>query len=188
MAQTCGSCGAGLRPESRFCPRCSTPVRQNAPREGRGRSLTPPPSPGRRGVPVPPPGTFVKREANRPGTVLYGEKERRPVLAWLVIMNGKRVGTDFRIDRESVSIGRDASCDVALDDELASRQHAKLQRRDNSFVLIDVGSANGTQVNRHDVERTELQDGDVIRIGETQLLFKVARPGPQWTEAEPEKS
>jgi FHA domain/zinc-ribbon domain len=198
-AATCLNCGAALRPQSRFCPKCATPVAgaapaipapPSAPGMGRGGGYTarpvaprPPMASPRPGGGFPPRGTFVKDEPKRPGTVLYQDREKGPVLGWLVIMKGKGRGRDFRIEKESLTIGREGSCDVALDDETASRQHARVRRDSERFAVFDLGSANGTFVNRERVYKQDLNDGDVIRVGETLLLFKEAKPGPQWTPA-----
>lgn len=118
----------------------------------------------------------------RPGTLLYQEQAKSQVLGWLLILKGKRRGSDFRISTDSLYIGRDGSCDVALDDETASRKHAMIRHSPEGFVIVDLGSANGTFRNRRKVQHDALKDGDVLRIGETLLLFKEAIPGPQWQE------
>jgi pSer/pThr/pTyr-binding forkhead associated (FHA) protein len=123
----------------------------------------------------------VKDQPRRPGTLLYEDRDRGPVMGWLVIMRGRRRGTDFRISKDTLVIGREGSSDVALDDETASRQHVRIRREKKRFVLFDLGSSNGTFVNRERVQRHELEDGDVIRVGETLLLFKEAKPGPKWS-------
>lgn len=187
--RTCHNCGATLRPQSRFCPRCATPVAQGgaaSPKPGGGYTVRPVRSPPpiaspRPGAGAPPRGTFVKEEQKRPGTVLYEDREKAPVLGWLVIMKGKRRGSDFRIDKDSVTIGREGSCDVALDDDTASREHSRIKKEGDRFEVIDLGSANGTFLNRKKVQRHKLKDGDVIKVGETLLLFKEAKPGRSWT-------
>lgn len=183
-AATCPTCGAMLRPQSRYCPQCSSPVPvQPMPMGGPSVGAIPrPPS----AVPRPPMGapargTFIKSEPRqRPGTLLYQEQSRPQVLGWILILKGKRRGSDFRISSESMYIGRDGSCDVALDDETASRKHALIRYSSEGFVLVDLGSANGTFLNRRRAQHENLDDGDVIRVGETLLLFKQAVPGPQW--------
>lgn len=185
-AATCPACGAMLRPQSRYCPQCSSPVPvQPMPMGPPGGGVPRPPSM----VPRPPAGapargTFIKNEPRqRPGTLLYQEQSRPQVLGWILILKGKRRGSDFRISSESLYIGRDGSCDVALDDETASRKHALIRHSSDGFVLVDLGSANGTYLNRRRAQHEELTDGDVIRVGETLLLFKEAIPGPQWKAA-----
>ncbi|MGE0709854.1 MAG: FHA domain-containing protein [Planctomycetota bacterium] len=74
---------------------------------------------------------------------------------------------------ELVTIGRAPGCDLRLDDGAASRLHARLERGE----LIDENSANGTWLNGTQVERRPLKDGDVIRIGEHELVFHLAEGG-----------
>lgn len=190
VSRTCSSCGAALRPQSRFCPKCATPITGGGqPGQGSGYTVRPPASPPpvsnpRVGAGTPARGTFVKEERKRPGTILYGDRETPPVLGWLVIMKGKRRGTDFKIDKDSITIGREGSCDVALDDETASREHARIRKDGQTFVLFDLGSANGTFLNREQIQKQQLEDGDVLRVGETLLIFKEAKPGPKWKSPE----
>jgi pSer/pThr/pTyr-binding forkhead associated (FHA) protein len=184
VMRVCTNCGAALRPQSRFCPQCATPVQAPA---GPGAGFAParsPRPPVPRPAPVPPRGTVIKSEPQRPGTVLYGKRDQPPVLGWLVILKGPRLGTDFKVSSETVVIGREGRCDVALDDETASREHARIRVIDGEFVIFDLGSGNGTFVNRRQVQRENLHDGDVIKVGETLLLFKEAKPGPQWSDGQ----
>lgn len=67
----------------------------------------------------------------------------------------------------SVTIGRDVTSTIVLDDPLVSRQHAMLMRRGPNFLVRDANSRNGTQVNGHDVHQAELQPGDRLTIGKT---------------------
>jgi len=97
--------------------------------------------------------------------------------ASLVVLKGAEIGRDFRLRRGTTVIGRGLDTDVRLPDDLASREHARLEytwdpaAQVSSFVLIDQGSTNHTFVNSHRVERVELKDGDKIRIGGTVLKF-----------------
>lgn len=180
---TCPACGAMLRPQSRFCPQCATalPIQPAMAPPAPGAIPRPPSMMPRPPMGTPSRGTFVKNEPRqRPGTLLYQDQTRPEVLGWILILKGKRRGSDFRISGESMYIGRDGSCDVALDDETASRKHALIRHSAEGFVVVDLGSANGTFLNRKRVQHESLTDGDVVRVGETLLLFKQATPGPQW--------
>jgi pSer/pThr/pTyr-binding forkhead associated (FHA) protein len=78
-------------------------------------------------------------------------------------------------DGTRVSIGRSPAADVSLDwDEKASRLHAELERRAEDWVLVDEGlSRNGSYVNGQRVTgRRRLREGDVLRLGSTELLFR----------------
>ena len=72
-----------------------------------------------------------------------------------------------RLGGGPVDIGRDASCEIALEDPSASRRHARFTPTDGGFVVEDLGSRNGTLVNDQPCTRAPLKDGDRILIGAT---------------------
>ncbi len=93
-----------------------------------------------------------------------------PVAA-LVSADGSRV----EIGADPVTIGRHPDCDVVLNDAEVSRQHAEVRREDGAFVVLDLGSLNGTRVNGAGVKQPRpLQDGDEISIGGHVLHFELA--------------
>ena len=75
---------------------------------------------------------------------------------------------------DSVSIGRSAECDLALRDPAVSRIHAFVEMDGAWPIVRDRGSTNGTFVNGKRVERVRLSDGDVLKLGNTQLRLEVA--------------
>jgi pSer/pThr/pTyr-binding forkhead associated (FHA) protein len=75
----------------------------------------------------------------------------------------------FTFDKETVSIGRDPSADIFLDNTGVSRQHAQIARTAGGFLLEDLGSANGTFLNEMAVTRELLGNDDVVRIGKFHL-------------------
>ncbi len=82
----------------------------------------------------------------------------------------------FEIQRPEISIGRSPKCDVKLTDKRSSREHARIVKRDKGFYLVDLGSANGTNVNDVRVEgEIELNSGDRIQIGDTPFTFQVVQ-------------
>ena len=86
---------------------------------------------------------------------------------------GPEKGQTFRCAPATTVIGRDAACDVALTEPVISRQHVRIERRADTWVLKNL-SANGTRVNRKSVDEVVLADGDDIRIGaKTRLRFIV---------------
>lgn len=97
----------------------------------------------------------------------------RPVLE---VTAGPGKGRVFPLSSESAtSVGRARANDIALEDEAVSGQHFRVRPEEGGFVLHDLGSTNGTRVNERRVSRHGLQDGDVIRIGDTSLRFKLAQ-------------
>jgi hypothetical protein len=73
---------------------------------------------------------------------------------------------------DTVTIGRLPDCDVVLKDRGASRKHAQLRLRDDTWAITDLGSTNGTRLNGHTIQSRELADGDKITIGTTVIEFR----------------
>ncbi len=69
-------------------------------------------------------------------------------------------------------LGRSRRCDIVLTDPNVSREHAEIRRQDDGFLLRDLGSTNGTRVNRREVKQAVLQHGDRIEFGSTELQFE----------------
>ena len=69
------------------------------------------------------------------------------------------------IDSGQLVFGRNGECEVVVDENLASRRHAKIIRKGDGWFLVDLGSTNGTWVNEEKVQIHELKSGDRIRIG-----------------------
>jgi pSer/pThr/pTyr-binding forkhead associated (FHA) protein len=89
----------------------------------------------------------------------------------LVIRKGTAAGRDHALGGACV-VGRDASsADFVLDDHLVSRQHFRVFPEGGAWVLEDLQSTNGTLVNRQRATRHPLVDGDLIRVGATELAF-----------------
>ena len=88
----------------------------------------------------------------------------------LAMGDGRRVG----IGEDPVSIGRLPECDVVLSDPNVSRRHAEVRRRGNDFVVVDLGSTNGTKVNGAGVRERVLVDGDEITVGGTHIRFEAS--------------
>ncbi|MCA9217791.1 MAG: sigma 54-interacting transcriptional regulator [Planctomycetales bacterium] len=91
----------------------------------------------------------------------------------LVAINGAGAGSYFPLDPDSgvVTIGRDESRDLPIDDPLASRLHARLTWHGPNWHIEDCESSNGTKVNSESIARAILQPGDLIRIGDRLLVF-----------------
>ena len=91
--------------------------------------------------------------------------------ALVVRSGGGRAGETFSAEANQTTIGRSPDCGIFLDDVTVSRKHAVLTRRDGSFFIEDLGSLNGTFLNRHRIETAELNDGDELQIGKYRLMF-----------------
>jgi hypothetical protein len=90
----------------------------------------------------------------------------------LVTVAGPAPGKVFALTTDRVSLGRLPESDVLLSDPGASRRHAEIRHEDGNWVLVDLGSTNGTMVNEATVGERPLQDGDRITIGHTVLEFR----------------
>ncbi len=100
------------------------------------------------------------------------EHEIKSKGAVLVIRaGGGRVGESFMLEGERESIGRSPDAGVFLDDVTVSRNHALIVRRRDGLFLDDLGSLNGTYVNRIRVESHKLKDGDELQIGKFRLAY-----------------
>jgi pSer/pThr/pTyr-binding forkhead associated (FHA) protein len=91
--------------------------------------------------------------------------------ALIVRSGGGRSGETFYPQGERTTIGRSPDCEIFLDDVTVSRKHAVLLQRDGRFVVEDLGSLNGTFLNRRRIESGELADGDELQIGKYRLTF-----------------
>lgn len=90
----------------------------------------------------------------------------------LIYETGPNKGRTIRLEEDAVYvIGRDPNAAIPVDDELASRQHARVRGKDGKFYLKDSGSSNGTLVNDERVDLAELQSGDKVSVGTTILSF-----------------
>jgi len=77
----------------------------------------------------------------------------------------------FLLDSDEVSTGRHPNSDIFLDDVTVSRKHATFRRVGDDFLVRDVGSLNGTYVNRERIDETALQTRDEVQIGKFRLVF-----------------
>ena len=91
--------------------------------------------------------------------------------AVLIVKRGPNAGSKFFLDADKTAVGRHPDSEIFLDDITVSRRHAELRREHGAYSLYDVGSLNGTYVNRDRVESSELRSGDEIQIGKFKLVF-----------------
>ncbi len=107
-------------------------------------------------------------------TVLLSESRKAPVVGWLVAMNGDHKGEDFRLVEGQNLIGSAADANIVLRDVTISARHASIRYKDGKFILSDLDSTNGTFLNdsSEQIARIELQDNDMVRLGEVNLKFK----------------
>ena len=91
--------------------------------------------------------------------------------AILIVKRGPNAGARFLRDQETTTAGRHPESDIFLDDVTVSRRHAEFRLNDGTFEVVDVGSLNGTYVNREPRNSQVLSIGDEIQIGKFRLVF-----------------
>jgi pSer/pThr/pTyr-binding forkhead associated (FHA) protein len=132
-------------------------------------------------------GAYLSRpegEGDEPTTMTYKVDETgeyQPVdidevveeagAALVIRSGGGRSGESFTIDGDRTGIGRSPDAEVFLDDVTVSRNHALIVRRKDGLYIDDLGSLNGTYVNRRRIESHKLEDGDEIQIGKYKLSY-----------------
>jgi pSer/pThr/pTyr-binding forkhead associated (FHA) protein len=104
--------------------------------------------------------------------------------ALLVVKRGPNAGSRFLLDQPTTSAGRHPDSDIFLDDVTVSRRHAEFRLDGNEFQVVDVGSLNGTYVNREPVDSATLANGDEVQIGKFRLVF-LTGPKPSDDEGGP---
>ena len=103
-----------------------------------------------------------------------------PDTALLVVKRGPNAGRRFLLDQPVTTAGRHPRSDIFLDDVTVSRRHAEFRRDGQRFTVHDVGSLNGTYVNRELIENAALSGGDEVQIGKFRMVFLVGhRPSGQ---------
>ena len=145
----CGECGFQNPEASNYCSRCGARLEKGESGE-QTMSITP------------------EDMAEDPGAALQ-HPGKGPAL--VVRAGGGRAGESFFPSDERTLIGRSPECDVFLDDVTVSRKHAELVRDGDTFTITDLGSLNGTFVNKKRIETAELDDDDEVQIGKYRLTF-----------------
>jgi hypothetical protein len=94
-----------------------------------------------------------------------------PGAGLLVVRRGPNAGSRFLLDADVTTAGRHPESDIFLDDVTVSRRHAEFRKTAEGFAVRDVGSLNGTYVNRERIDEVTLQGGDEVQIGKFRLVF-----------------
>jgi pSer/pThr/pTyr-binding forkhead associated (FHA) protein len=170
----CTQCGQQNPDDSRFCSRCGNAL-------GRAGAETPVETTSTisltalEGLDGEPPageqggdGDPHALEALPPGSAL------------LVVKRGPNAGSRFLLDADVTTAGRHPESDIFLDDVTVSRRHAEFVREGGGFLVRDVGSLNGTYLNRERIDAAGLAGGDEVQIGKYRLVFLT---GPRGSEA-----
>ena len=93
----------------------------------------------------------------------------------LLVKRGPGAGSRFVLEQDVVTAGRHPKSDIFLDDVTVSRRHAEIVRTADGYAVRDVGSLNGTYLNRERIEReVRLSNGDEVQVGRFKLVFLTA--------------
>ncbi len=158
----CRQCGSDSSPEARFCSVCGTPLADTT---GDTTTMIPVTSDERPAV------ELTEQERAEAKTLAAGN-------ALLVVNRGPGDSSRFLIDSDITNVGRHPESDIFLDDITVSRHHAKFVRSAGKLYLEDLGSLNGTYVNRTLLDgRTVLREGDEIQIGKYRATISLSEPG-----------
>lgn len=160
--QTCSHCGSQNTDDARFCSHC-------------GHALETASVPAENTATITFGSTAPKPEADD-GTGLNDDDAAAadalpPGNALLIVQRGPGAGSRYLLDTDLVSAGRHPESDIFLDDITVSRRHVEFRREGLTFRVSDVGSLNGTYVNRDRIDDALLQNGDEVRIGKFRLVF-----------------
>ena len=153
MAQHCPECGFQNVEGANYCQRCGAFL--GAPGDASSETST---------------ASYTVGEAGDVEAVELDElTPQGPTL--VIRAGGGRAGETFLLARDRLTVGRRPESDIFLDDVTVSRDHAILVRRNHDYYLDDLGSLNGTYVNRSRIESHRLTHGDELQIGKYKLAF-----------------
>ncbi len=154
MALHCPECGF-VNPEgANYCQKCGAYLGRG---EGSGEEPTT--------------MTYKVDETGEMKPIDIDEAVEEAGAALVIRSGGGRAGESFTIDQDRMSIGRTPDAAVFLDDVTVSRNHALLVLRKDGHYIDDLGSLNGTYVNRRRIESHKLADGDEIQVGKYKLGY-----------------
>lgn len=153
---TCPRCGHRNPLAANFCSSCGADLETRTDEPNTTMTVT---------VPVDNPSEEIQVELD----------ELPPGVGMLVVTRGPNSGSRFALDEPLVTAGRHPDSLIFLDDITVSRRHAEVRKVEGGYKVADVGSLNGTYLNRHRVEEADLRDGDELQIGTFKLLFLAGR-------------
>jgi hypothetical protein len=154
----CNQCGHRNPPGSNFCSSCGAALNLEVEDTTMTHVVTP----------------TEERDADQ--DLKVSPDELAGGMALLVVCRGPNEGSKYMLDAEVTRAGRHPDSDIFLDDITVSRRHAEIIRRADGFHVVDVGSLNGTYVNRDRVEDAKLSNGDELQIGKFKLAFFKGQP------------
>jgi hypothetical protein len=162
----CTACGTENQPGSHFCANCGAalPVAASG---GGGADVTSTINPSTGSLPDTDSEFSVEPHQGAVDALTPGS-------ALLVVKRGPNAGSRFLLDQDVTSAGRHPDSDIFLDDVTVSRRHAEFRREGSGYTVHDVGSLNGSYVNRERIDAAPLSGGDEVQIGKFRLVYLTA--------------
>lgn len=172
----CTNCGSENPADSKFCAQCGAPLAGSS--QPPGARPSGPDSTTIFSTGAPPPGTDTDGEFS---TAAHQREidALTPGSALLVVKRGPNAGSRFLLDEDVTTAGRHPDSDIFLDDVTVSRRHVEFRRDGTGFAVYDVGSLNGTYVNRERIDSAALSGGDEVQIGKFRLVYLTAAGAAQ---------
>ena len=167
----CTQCGHSNNDDARFCSNCGAALKAAAPAASPSETST-----------ITIGGGFEPGEPSEKAeglsTADQAAIDALPTSsALLVVRRGPNSGSRFLLDSDTTTAGRHPSSDIFLDDVTVSRRHAEFVRTADGFSVRDVGSLNGTYVNRERIDEAALAGGDEVQVGKYRLVFYPSQHG-----------
>jgi hypothetical protein len=158
----CNNCGHKNPDEANFCSSCGSPLERTSPDATTTITL----------APVDATGEIRDEEYS----VSFDELPEGACV--LIVKRGPNAGSRYVLEHEVTRAGRHPDSDIFLDDVTVSRRHAEFHHRPDGYVVRDVGSLNGTYLNRERIDESVLSAGDEVQIGKFKLVF-LAEAAPE---------
>ena len=151
----CNNCGHRNPPGANFCSSCGAALEQAA-----GDEVT---------VNLP----VVEAEGVDDDIAIVLD-ELDPGVGLVVVKRGPNAGSKYTLDQSVTTAGRHPDSDIFLDDITVSRRHVEFRKGAEGYTVVDVGSLNGTYLNRARIDEAPLANGDEVQIGKYRLVFLAA--------------
>ena len=148
----CSNCGHRNQAGSNFCSSCGQPL-ERAPEE---------------------PATITFTLDSESGELVEVDLGSVPPGGRLIVTRGPNTGSEWDLEHVITTAGRHPDSDIFLDDVTVSRRHAEFRREGSGYAVHDVGSLNGTYVNREPIDFAPLSGGDEVQIGKFRLVYLTA--------------
>jgi len=174
----CTACGRQNPEDARFCAQCGTrlvtapqpPATPDVPTQAGAPTVSPSGPDATMTFRAPAKGdTTDERALNDDDAAAVDALPSGSAL--LVVQRGPSAGSRFLLDTDVVTAGRHPDSEIFLDDVTVSRRHAEFRRGPGGYVVSDVGSLNGTYVNRDRIDEVALHGGDEVQIGKFRLVY-----------------